>query len=56
MEILEIVCFDKSHKWQGSIEVVGKQKADELIAYILSESSSIAYCVIETKRSANEKL
>ena len=50
MQILEVLCFDKRHKWQGSIEVVGLQKANELIAFILSdESSLVAYCTIEVK-------
>ena len=49
MQILEIACFNKKHEWQGSIKVIDKQKADELVAQILSENSPIAYCTIETK-------
>ena len=49
MEILEIACFTKQNEWQGSIKVIGRQKADELVAQILSENSPIAYCTIETK-------
>ena len=57
MQILEVLCFDKGHKWQGSIEVVGAQKADELIALILSdESSLVAYCTIEVKAVCDESV
>lgn len=57
MQILEVVCFDKRHKWQGSIEVTSKQKADELIALILSdESSLVAYCTIEVKTTLDKSV
>lgn len=56
-ELLEIACFDKQNAYKGGVEVVGKDKANELIALILSdENALVAYCTIEVKAVFDERI
>lgn len=55
-ELVEIACFDKQNAYKGGVEVVGRQKTNELIALILSdENALVAYCTIEVKAVLNSQ-
>lgn len=56
-ELIEIACFDKQNAYKGGVEVVGKDKANELIALILSdENALVAYCTTEVKAVFDERI
>ena len=56
-ELIEISYYDKQNTYKGGIEVVGKDKANALIAEILSlADENVLYCTIEVKGVLNESL